>query len=242
MTWEVVVAVTLLLVFLAYGLWAFQRLLVRHRSAWGGGRAAPGKEVDAASPLRAGVPAHGAWVAVRSRDAEAVLASLGITMPVTCPWPVGLQQVRQRGLAVLPAIDGWVLVSGRDLVPAPGAEPVAVFRLLVALSRQFGCAQWFLADAEQEQYGWAVAFAGDLQRAYAVTAGELPWSEGKVTVAEHQAGCFVRDPRDQSDDADGWWPDQECVRQLAAAWSRDPWLAVPGLPPAALAWLGHWRA
>jgi len=243
MTLELVAALALLLAFLAYGLYAFQRLLVRHRTVWASRQPEPGAlpQPAVAGSRRSSVPTDGAWLAVRSQDAAAVLAALGITAPAVCHWSAGLQEVRLRGVLVLPPIDGWVLVAGADLVPAPAAEPEAVIRLVAGLSRQFGCVQWFLAVAEHEQHGWAVAFAGELQRAYAVTGGKLPWTEGSPTAAERQAGCFVSDPRDLSADGEGWWPDLACVRRIAAAWSRDPWAVVPELSPKAEAWLGRWR-
>lgn len=242
MTLELVAALALLLAFLGYGLWAFQRMLVRHRAVWANPRpAGAGSPIAGAVAARPRVPPDGAWLAVRTSDAAPVLAALGITVPSASAWPVGLQEALQRGVVVLPPIDGWVLVAGADLVPPPGAEPTAVLALVATLSRRFGCAQWFLAMAREDQFGWAVAFAGELQRVYVGTAGALPWTEGVPTAAERKAGCFVSDPRDRSEDGEDWWPDLACVRQIAAAWSRDPWAVVPDLPAGAAAWLGRWR-
>jgi hypothetical protein len=138
-------------------------------------------------------------------------------------WRSGIAAARAEGLFVSPPVDGWVFVTGRDLL-VPGTEPAAwVAPLLRRLSRRHHCAQWFLCEPDAERFGWAIGFGGELVRGYAFSGdhGEA-WWEGDPTDAERATGCFVDDPRDQSDDAVKWWPDAAVVARIARAWSKDP--------------------
>lgn len=160
---------------------------------------------------------------MRTNDVAAVVQQLGLRTVLPANWRAGLEEVRERGVFVTPAVDGWVFAVGRDLLAKDGDDAALVAPLLEALSRKFGGAAWFAADADAERFGWALAVGGELERAYSFSGEAEPaWWVGEVTPAERAAGCFVDDPRDQSDDEVKWWPDRVVVLRIAAAWSLDP--------------------
>ncbi len=137
-------------------------------------------------------------------------------------WQSGLADVVREGVFATPSIAGWVLVVGRDLAAATH-DPSEVEVLLPPLSEEFGTAMWFSTDEVRDVHGWAVAERGELRRGYAYDSenGHTYW-HGDILDAERELGCFVDDPRDQSDDQIKWWPDRRIVLALAAAWSIDP--------------------
>ena len=210
-----------------YGLFAWERIVHRRRTAeaggWGATPQARAARPDPTPDLPRPFGADTAWLAVRTRDAAAVAQQLALRTVLPANWRAGLDEVRERGVFVTPAVDGWVFAVGRDLLAADGDDAALVAPLLEQLSRTFGGAAWFAADRDAERFGWALALGGELQRGYAFAGehGEV-WSSGAVTAAERAAGCFVDDPRDQSDDEVKWWPDLAIVQRIAAAWSLDP--------------------
>jgi len=145
----------------------------------------------------------------------------------------------EEGVFVSPAIDGWVLVVGPDLC-GDGDYGRLVPALLERLSAAQGEAAWFVNHVDAEHHGWALARGGDIVRAYAWAGDdrEVLWL-GEVTDAERELGCFVDDPRDQSDDEVKWWPDESHVLAIAGRWTVDPSrLAARGLPASA-GWIGR---
>jgi hypothetical protein len=137
-------------------------------------------------------------------------------------WESGLRAVVREGVFVTPPVSGWVLAVGHDLAVA-SQDPSAMEQLLPGLSEQFGEALWFSTDEVRDVHGWAVAERGELLRAYAYNEdhGHIMW-QGEILDRERELGCFLDDPRDQSDDEIKWWPDRRLVLALAASWSVDP--------------------
>jgi hypothetical protein len=150
-----------------------------------------------------------------------VVRELRLRTVLPANWASGLSAARAEGVFVTPPLAGTVLATGADLA-AHELEDV-VLPLLQRLSRAFGSAAWFQCDGEHDRFGWAIATAGEIVRAYAFCGerGHLAWI-GDVTPQERALGCFVDDPRDSSDDDVKWWPDRAVVHALAAAWSLDP--------------------
>lgn len=143
-----------------------------------------------------------------------------------------------------PACAGYVFVVGRDVLRRTarhGDGDRALLPTLAALSRTFGAAAWFCADAAGERHGWAIASAGLVVRACEFTGEQGAVADvGAVTAAETALGCFVDDPRDSSDDPIKWWPDDRLVRQLAAAWTCDPARLDGVAAEPACGWFGRW--
>ncbi|MBM3973255.1 MAG: hypothetical protein FJ301_04055 [Planctomycetes bacterium] len=159
---------------------------------------------------------------MRAADPAAVARALALRTMLPANWHSGLVDVRDVGTFVSPPVDGFVFVTGADVVGF-GAVEQDVAPRLARLSAEFGFAAWFRSDDAADAYGWACARDGELARAYAFAGehGPVAW-EGDVDDVERALGCHVDDPRDKSDDEVKWWPDRRIVHALAAAWAVDP--------------------
>jgi hypothetical protein len=137
-------------------------------------------------------------------------------------WQAGLADARAAGVFVSPPVDGFVFVTGAEVMALDDVDGDIASRL-VRLSADGGFAAWFRSDDVGDRYGWAFARDGEVVRAFAYAGerGPCAWL-GEVDAAERQLGCHVDDPRDRSDDEVKWWPDRRIVHALAAAWSLDP--------------------
>jgi hypothetical protein len=168
-----------------------------------------------------------AWLAVRTTDAQALVAELRLRTVLPMAADEGFAAAARAGTFVPPPGHEWLVVVGAD-VAAATADPAARERLLLRLQGRFGAAAWFCCDDDGERHGWALA-DGDGVRAYAFD-GELGvvQSVGDVTADERDLGCHVPDPRDQSDDEDKWFPDRRTVFALAARWTVDPVAVLAG--------------
>jgi hypothetical protein len=162
------------------------------------------------------------WLAIRANDPEQVVRALQLRTVLPANWAAGLAQVATEGVFVTPPIDGWIFAVGRDLAVTT-QNPVELESLLTGLSEEYGEVMWFSTDEERDVHGWAMAQRGQLVRGYAYVEaqGHTLW-HGDITEAEAALGCFLDDPRDQSDDEIKWWPDRRTVLAVAAAWSMDP--------------------
>ncbi len=178
-----------------------------------------------------------AWFSVPSRDVQQVARVLGLRTAMPANWATGLAGAA-TGLFV--GVRGeFVCAVGRDAWRDQVFADIAA--ALERLSRVAGRACWFGIDADGERFGWALARAGALQRAFCWdgTADAIVWDDGACTVAEAELGFFVDDPRDGSDDPIKWWPTVGDVLALAARWSIDPRRVASG-EAAATGLLGRW--
>jgi hypothetical protein len=163
------------------------------------------------------------WLAIRSTDSDAVLAALGVSNPVPCPWREGI--AGERELFIGPPVQGWIMVTGSRL-PQPGQDVDACFYFLVRLSRALGEVQFFMVDTVQHHHGWARLENGMVTRAYA-WVNETVWNQGAKSLAEVELNmkCFSYG---ESTGADDWTTAEiaaanvEKVPALAARWSFDP--------------------
>ncbi len=228
----VLLATTALLV---YGLFAWEHIVARRQE---GERAAAyaGRPSAAADAPRA-FGRSAVWLAIRTGDDEAVLRTLALRTVLPANWRDGVAAARDAGVFVTPAIDGCVLVFGRDLA-ARGVDDVVP--LLQRLAAAHGAAAWFLTDSDQDRHGWALAQTDRPLRAYAYDGedGVVAW-HGETTAVEHELGCFVDDPRDRSDDDVKWWPDRAVVHALAARWSIDPDRFAARAAERSVGWVGR---
>lgn len=165
------------------------------------------------------------WLAIRNRNVEAVLESLGIQSVTPCSWEDGLAGIDARKMFISPPIGGWVLVFGSSL-PVPGDDIDAVFRFVTGLSGRLGHVQYFHANAVVYQHAWARSEYGRILRGFAWT-DETVWNQGRPTLAERQLGLICPDYGDRGE-GDGMFgqPDfvianAERVAALAARWSVD---------------------
>jgi hypothetical protein len=171
------------------------------------------------------IPAQrpGRWLAIRTRDTQAVQFALGLRNPQPCSWTEGLFTARK--LFIAPPINGWTLVFGAGL-PIPDDDVDASYRFLRELSQKLGAVQFFQADSILQHHAWAQLESGRVIRAYA-WAGTTLWHQGVKTSAEIALGlnCFGYGETSGSDDwamADHLVANVEKVPQLAQRWSLDP--------------------
>lgn len=165
----------------------------------------------------------GRWLAVRSRDMQAVQLALGLHNPRPCSWSEEVLSSRQ--LFIAPPINGWTLVFGASL-PIPDDDVDVCYRFLRELSRKLGHVQFFQADQVLQHHAWAQVESGRVVRAYA-WAGVTLWNQGVKTGAEIALGlnCFGYGENPGRDDwavADHLVTNVEKVSQLAQRWSLAP--------------------
>ncbi len=187
-----------------------------------------------ASPPSVAFGSSMAWLAIKSDDPDAVIAHLALTACRTVDWPAGLAALHARrssdsAIFVTPAVRGWVLVAGHAL-PQPLGPGFAdkTTPLLAELSETFGEAQYFLAYAPLDCFGWLRAIDGRVRRAFAIGDEGPIWDVGRMTSAEHALGLKFYELRGvdaRAGDGGGAMllsPTESQVTALAGRWSIDP--------------------
>src|SRR5688572_2046773 len=129
-------------------------------------------------PLQARRPTR--WLAIRSRDMQAVQTALRLDNPRPCSWAEGV--FSSRKLFIAPPINGWTLVFGASL-PNPDDDVDVCYRFLRELSRKLGHVQFFQADQVLQHHAWVQVESGRVLRAYG-WAGATVWNQGVKTSAE----------------------------------------------------------
>lgn len=190
-----------------------------------------------------------AWLAIRSRDTEAVLEALRVTNPEPCNWNSGVGAVYDNQLGevhvyITPPVDDWTFVVGLPLPHPVGRGFVdKCTPLLVDLGGQFPEVQYFFTYPLIDFFAWARVRDGRLTRAFAVTDEGVAWSKGRPTKEERGLGLKLfelRGVRGRRGDAGGEMilhPTEDHVMRLAHRWSLDPTTlsVLPSHQPA----LGH---
>lgn len=208
-------------------------------------RMAEGRVVFDRSPDRpAGFGYRMAWLALRTRDTEAVVEELGLVAAEPCNWRSGIGTVYDDDLGndhvfVSPPVNGWTFVVGLAL-PYPVGRGFAdtVTPLLGRLGRRFVEVQYFFAYPPIDVFAWARLLEGRVLRAFAITDSGVVWNRGRATREERALGLKLfdfRGVRGRKGDAGGeiiLYPTEEHVLSLAGRWSLDPTLLegadVPG--------------
>jgi hypothetical protein len=175
-----------------------------------------------------------AWLAIRSRDTEAVLEGLGLTAIEPCNWKSGIGTVYDPELGddhifVSPPVNGWTFVVGLAL-PYPVGRAFAdkAMPLLARLGKRFVEVQYFFAYPPIDVFAWARLLEGRVIRAFAITDSGVVWNRGRTTREERALGLKLfdfRGVRGRRGDAGGemiLYPTQEHVLSLAGRWSLDP--------------------
>jgi hypothetical protein len=198
-----------------------------------------------------------AWIAVRTRDTGAVLASLGLAEPVVANWRTGLGAIYDPDLGdtrifVSPPVNGWTLVTGMSLPSPTGRRFVdRSLPFLTELGDRFVEVQYFCSYPELDFYAWARVIDGKLLRAFAINDEGVVWNKGRPTKEEKAMGLKLfelRGVKGRKGDAGGeilLYPTEGHLMHLAGKWSLDPTRlsvaaaspanGVVGLAPA------HWR-
>lgn len=175
-----------------------------------------------------------AWLAVRTRDTQLVVESLGLDEPEPANWNTGLGTVYSAELGaahvfVSPPVNGWTLVAGLGL-PQPLGKSFAdkATPFLVDLGTRFIEVQYFASCPQVDYFGWARLIDGKLLRAYAIGDEGTLWNKGKPTKEERALGLKqfeVRSTKAKRGDASAemlTYPLEAQVMQLAQKWSLDP--------------------
>jgi hypothetical protein len=168
-------------------------------------------------------PRPASWLAIRSRNPQAVREALGLDHFTPCPWVEGL--TGGHGFFIGAPVNGWIIVTGSGL-PDPGNDADDCFYFLTDLSRKLGQVQFFLAERVLQHHAWVRLENGAVTRAYA-WAGETVWNQGAKTAAETDLSmkCFGygEHPNAAAQAATEWMAGNVAkVPLLAAHWSLDP--------------------
>jgi len=199
-----------------------------------------------------------AWLAIRSRDPEAVIEALRLPEPSPCNWNSGIGAVYDDRLGaaymyVTPPVQGWTFVVGLPLPHPVGRGFVdKCTPLLVELGGQFPEVQYFFSYPPIDFYAWARVRDGRLVRAVAVTDEGIVWNKGRTSKEERGLGLKLfelRGVQGRKGDAGGeliLHPTEDHVMRLAHRWSLDPTTLHSASAPSSLGWVtlapGAWRA
>lgn len=175
-----------------------------------------------------------AWLAVRTRDTEAVVSALALQVPQRCNWNSGIGSVYDTVLGddhvfVSPPVNGWTFVVGLPLPhPSSSAFVDKCTPLLTALGNRFIEVHYYFCYPPIDMFAWARLIDGRLVRAFAAGDEGVIWNKGKTTREERALGLKLfelRGVRGRKGDAGGAMilhPTEDHVMRLALRWSLDP--------------------
>ena len=174
------------------------------------------------------------WLAVKTEDADHLVASLGLLDAEPANWRTGTSAIYEPSLRatrvfVSPPVNGWTLVAGLSLPHPVHARFVDKCRpLLETLSARYGDVHYFANDSIVDLHAWVRASGGRLVRGYAVIDGDVVLNTGRTDRDERGLGIAhfdIRGVADRSGDIGGGLmmsPTAEHVLKLAGRWSVDP--------------------
>ena len=175
-----------------------------------------------------------AWLAVRTRNTDAVVEVLGLVDPVPANWNSGIGTVYddragECRVFVSPPVNGWTFVVGLSL-PHPMSRGFVDKRtpMLLRLGGRFSEVQYFFSYPLIDFFAWARVLDGRLVRAFAASDEGVIWNKGKPTREEKALGLKLfelRGVRGRKGDAGGellLHPTEDHVMRLAHGWSLDP--------------------
>ena len=169
-----------------------------------------------------------AWLAVQCDDPPKVAEAMCCRQLTPANWETGLARCAQSGggLFFSPALDGFVLVIGGDLLALTHRREA-----LEALAARFPQVQYFASHRGSASCCWARYEAGRCVRAYCCEDGAVTWDAGALTPEEQALGFDAFALPDG--EAGARRPEEEDVLDIAAAWGIDPRFGEKTYPPAA---------
>ena len=198
------------------------------------------------------------WMAIRTRDTQRVIDSLGLGAVQPANWNTGLGAVYSPELGttqmfVSPPVNGWTFVVGQCL-PQPLGKTFTdkATPLLLDLGGKFIEVQYYFCTPEIDFLGWARVIDGKIVRAFAIGDEGVLWNRGKPTKEEMSLGLKLfelRGVRGRRGDAGAeivLYPTEAHVMHLAGKWSLDPTRVNTQVVDPALGYVGRapvaWRA
>ena len=164
------------------------------------------------------------WLAVKCEDPHRLMEVLGLRDPQPANWTTGLARAGYQGrVFVSPALDGYVLAVGLwadDLEDVPGRTE----RLVDTFSE----VQFFGTHRISDYHYWTKYVDGKVVRDYIYQDAGVVWDEGDLTPEELALGFERFSGMDRES---GWFPGEEDVLDIAAAWGVDPRFQKKAYPP-----------
>ena len=164
------------------------------------------------------------WLAAKCGDPHRLMEVLGLRDPKPANWTTGLARAGYQGqVFVSPVLDGYVLAVGlwaEDLEGIPGSTE----RLVDTFSE----VQFFGTHRISDYHYWTKYVNGKAARNYIYQNSGVVWDEGELTLEELALG-FERFPRTGRESS--WFPGEEDVLDIAAAWGVDPRFQKKAYPP-----------
>ena len=170
-----------------------------------------------------------AWIAVKSDHPISVLNFLKAADLRSVSWNEGINtsyNSSSRLIAVTPALEGWVLLTGSVLLDGLPLKRLDGFDkpegILRKLSEHFGEAQFFGTHRVTETHLWASWHQGKLSRYFYCDGSQGEVVEEGVR-SEFEAQQFEGDnPAWTIDDGLALGMDEESVMEVAETWSVNP--------------------
>ena len=164
------------------------------------------------------------WLAAKCEAPCRLMEALDLRDPKPANWTTGLAHAGYQGrVFVSPALDGYVLAVGlwaEDLEDMPGRTE--------RLVDSFPEVQLFGTHRISDYHYWTKYVDGKVDRNYNCQDAGVVRDEGDLTPEELALG-FERFPR--ADRESGWFPGEEDVLDIAAAWGVDPRFQRKTYPP-----------
>ena len=164
------------------------------------------------------------WLAAKCEDPYRLMEVLGLRDPKPANWTTGLAHAGYQGqVFVSPALDGYVLAVGLwadDLEDVPGRTE--------RLVDSFPEVQLFGTHRISDYHYWTKYVDGKVVRGYICQDAGVVWDEGNLTPEELALG-FER--FSGANRESGWFPGEEDVLDIAAAWGVDPRFQKKVYPP-----------
>lgn len=169
-----------------------------------------------------------AWLAIRSEGPKAVAVALELQNVQQSNWVYGVWhsvETDEYQIFVTPSVKGWVLAVGiAFLFEADDHQE----KRIIALSKQFGEAQFFSSMRVSSAYLWARATNGKLVCLFYEGDGTRR-TAGDETTEEKQLNFKFFDPSSPESKEPGYWErkdftyvDEDSVLSVASNWSVDP--------------------
>lgn len=189
------------------------------------------------------------WLAVRSSDAESVLAALPMANTQPANWHTGVTAAYNGHVFVTPPVEGWVFVLWEGL-PELGHGPSADEweSLMSSLSRTHADVQYFGTHRVVGFVAWARFVDGSETRAFAYSGerGEVMADRGARTSGEIELGYQYFDSNCAEAESEAYWeredlcyPDEEHVMEVAGKWSINPQFLEEMPLPKSAGWIGN---